>query len=114
MRKLTPERQAVKMAMVFALDHSEQAKSVVKYDAANLHPCVHSVITSSCYHCVHVVNVWLHRVLMESLTLAQTPIPKKLARLYLISDILHNSSTAYVRGASLYRSEYAANTWLDP
>ena len=38
----------------------------------------------------------------ESLSILQTPIPKKIARLFLISDILHNSS-AKVPNASFYR-----------
>eukprot|EP00959_Pyramimonas_sp_CCMP1952_P174197 3640298-Pyramimonas_sp.AAC.1 len=41
--------------------------------------------------------------LVESLTLTETPVPTKVARLYLVSDILHNSS-APVRNASLYRT----------
>mmetsp|Transcript_3799 Transcript_3799/g.6509 ORF Transcript_3799/g.6509 Transcript_3799/m.6509 type:complete len:840 (+) Transcript_3799:199-2718(+) len=43
--------------------------------------------------------------LVESLTLTETPIPTKVARLYLASDILHNSS-ASVRNASLYRTYF--------
>jgi U2-associated protein SR140 len=39
----------------------------------------------------------------ESLTILETPIPSKIARLFLVSDILHNSSAA-VRKASLFRS----------
>ncbi|XP_074657715.1 U2 snRNP-associated SURP motif-containing protein-like isoform X2 [Tubulanus polymorphus] len=38
----------------------------------------------------------------ESLSILETPIPKKIARLYLISDILHNSS-AKVPNASFFR-----------
>jgi len=39
----------------------------------------------------------------ESLTILETPIPVKTARLYLVSDILHNC-TAQVRNASSYRT----------
>ena len=45
-------------------------------------------------------------ILIDALTLDETPQAKKLARLYLVSDILHNSSTPMVRGASVYRTEY--------
>lgn len=38
-------------------------------------------------------------ILLESLTLDETPPPAKIARLFLVSDILHNS-TAPVRNAS--------------
>ncbi|XP_061352824.1 protein RRC1 [Gastrolobium bilobum] len=46
-------------------------------------------------------------VLTESLTLRETPIPTKIARLMLVSDILHNSS-APVRNASAYRTKFEA------
>jgi U2-associated protein SR140 len=43
----------------------------------------------------------------ESLSILQTPIPKKIARLFLISDILHNCS-ARVPHASFYRKMFEA------
>ncbi|XWS70514.1 hypothetical protein CRYUN_Cryun03dG0054300 [Craigia yunnanensis] len=46
-------------------------------------------------------------VLTESLTLKETPIPTKVARLTLVSDILHNSS-APVKNASAYRTKFEA------
>jgi hypothetical protein len=46
-------------------------------------------------------------VLTESLTLPETPIPTKVARLMLVSDILHNSS-APVKNASAYRTFFQA------
>ncbi|KVH91629.1 protein RRC1-like [Cynara cardunculus var. scolymus] len=46
-------------------------------------------------------------VLTESLTLKETPIPTKVARLMLVSDILHNSS-APVKNASSYRTKFEA------
>ncbi|XP_059658273.1 protein RRC1-like isoform X2 [Cornus florida] len=46
-------------------------------------------------------------VLTESLTLKETPIPSKVARLMLVSDILHNSS-APVKNASAYRTKFEA------
>lgn len=44
-------------------------------------------------------------VLTESLTLKETPIPTKVARLMLVSDVLHNSS-APVKNASAYRTKF--------
>ncbi|KAG0472334.1 hypothetical protein HPP92_016880 [Vanilla planifolia] len=44
-------------------------------------------------------------VLTESLTLKETPIPTKVARLMLVSDILHNSSVP-VKNASAYRTKF--------
>ncbi|KAL1212604.1 Protein RRC1 [Cardamine amara subsp. amara] len=46
-------------------------------------------------------------VLTESLTLKETSIPTKVARLMLVSDILHNSS-APVKNASAYRTKFEA------
>ena len=43
-------------------------------------------------------------MLGDALTLPETPIPLKVARLFLLSDILHNS-TAPVRNASRYRAK---------
>lgn len=45
----------------------------------------------------------MSEVLGDALTLPETPIPVKMARLFLLSDILHNS-TAPVRNASRYRA----------
>ena len=42
-------------------------------------------------------------ILTDALTLSETAIPTKVARLFLASDVLHNS-TAPVRNASRYRS----------
>lgn len=42
-------------------------------------------------------------LITQSLTILGTPIPTKIARLFLVSDLLHNSS-AGVKKASLYRS----------
>ena len=39
----------------------------------------------------------------ESLSILQTPLTKKVARLYLISDILHNCSVKGVPNVSFYR-----------
>lgn len=44
-------------------------------------------------------------IITESLTITATPVPKKIARLFLVSDILHNSS-AGVKNASAYRSQF--------
>lgn len=46
-------------------------------------------------------------VLTESLTLKETQPPTKIARLMLVSDILHNSS-APVKNASAYRTKFEA------
>eukprot|EP00656_Telonema_subtile_P058312 TRINITY_DN9843_c0_g1_i2.p1 TRINITY_DN9843_c0_g1~~TRINITY_DN9843_c0_g1_i2.p1 ORF type:complete len:225 (+),score=78.31 TRINITY_DN9843_c0_g1_i2:186-860(+) len=47
------------------------------------------------------------KCISEALTLKETPAATKVARLYLVSDILHNSS-APVKNASSYRSGFEA------
>eukprot|EP00960_Hanusia_phi_P050006 759932-Hanusia_phi.AAC.1 len=42
-------------------------------------------------------------IIAQSLTILKTPIPTKIARLFLVSDILHNSSAA-VKKASMFRT----------
>ena len=54
-----------------------------------------------------VFSLQVVEVLTESLTLKETPIPTKVARLMLVSDILHNSS-APVKNASAYRTKFEA------
>jgi len=49
-------------------------------------------------------NVEIVATIKESLTLDSTPLATKMARLYLLSDILHNSQSG-VKNASRYRSE---------
>ena len=48
----------------------------------------------------------ISEIMCDSLTLSETPITKKLARLFALSDVLHNSSTPGVRNASAYRGEF--------
>jgi len=45
------------------------------------------------------------QTIAESLTLASTPVGSKMARLYLVSDILHNSQSG-VKNASAYRTGF--------
>ena len=45
----------------------------------------------------------------ESLTILETPIYKKIARLYLISDLLNNSSVKFFDEASKYQNEFDKN-----
>lgn len=49
------------------------------------------------------IRLQVVEILSDSLTLSETPMTTKVARLMLASDILHNS-TAPVRNASRYRS----------
>ncbi|KAJ1543203.1 U2 snRNP-associated SURP domain-containing protein [Cladochytrium tenue] len=72
-RRLTLDRVEIGTAMIFCIDHSDAAEEIVD-------------------------------VLVKSLTLPGTPMyPTKVARLYLLSDVLHNSSSA-VPNAWRYRA----------
>lgn len=74
---LTLQRESIKDAMGFALDHTESAEDVV-------------------------------HILIQSILSKQASPPLKIARLYLLSDILHNSGAA-VKNASLFRSHIQAS-----
>lgn len=54
-----------------------------------------------------MVQIVLHaqvvEILTDSLSLPETPISKKIARLFAVSDILYNSGQTGVRNASAYR-----------
>lgn len=52
---------------------------------------------------IDLLPVQVVEILADALTLPETPVPSKVARLMLVSDVLHNS-TAPVRNASRYRS----------
>lgn len=67
--------------------------------AVQLHSCTNLYIL---FDLLQIVEV-----LTESLTLKETPIPTKVARLMLVSDILHNSS-APVKNSSAYRTKFEA------
>lgn len=53
--------------------------------------------------------VEITEIITESLTLPNTGAHKKLARLFLLSDILYNSKTSSRKNSSLYRSEIQRN-----
>lgn len=46
------------------------------------------------------------QTIAESLTIATTPLVTKLARLYVVSDILFNSSNVKIANASFFRSAF--------
>lgn len=95
LRQLSSERPVIRDAMCFALDHADDAKEV--------RTSTRTLCSSlQCFDFVHLTQIV--QILADSLTLAETPIPKKISRLFVLSDILHNSN-APVRNASSYRTE---------
>jgi U2-associated protein SR140 len=92
LRGLTVERKKIKLAMGFALDHADIATEA-RY---------RSFILKWLPKFLHLQIV---QIIVESLSLAETPLPVKIARLYLVSDILYNSSSR-AANASNYRSAW--------
>ncbi|WZZ01167.1 hypothetical protein YC2023_073495 [Brassica napus] len=137
LRALTLERSQIKEAIGFALDNADAAEEIssksftyvaipsfviklFKEDNLVLDK-IRSFSSKLKYFLIIflVVIEFLNRrlfplyiiqvveVLTESLTLKETSIPTKVARLLLVSDILHNSSVP-VKNASAYRTKFEA------
>lgn len=130
LRGLTADRADVCAAMAFALDNAESGACVgwvvgaaactagVPAPRANALPLVslppsmaaphrqsthcHARLPSPPLHTLLGAATEVVDILSDSLALSETPIPLKIARLFLLSDILHNTSSG-VRNASRYR-----------
>jgi hypothetical protein len=99
LREITAERSLIEEAMAFAFDHTEYVGEIVSI-------IVDSLILDSIFD--HLGNQDLGMGMETDTGSTQTiatPLPVKIARLYLVSDILHNSS-APVPNASAYRTEF--------
>ena len=76
--------------------------------ASSHHAALFTLHVDGARACVGAIAQWslcpvqVVEILADSLTLPETPVPAKVARLMLASDVLHNS-TAPVRNASRYR-----------
>jgi U2-associated protein SR140 len=86
--------------MAFALEHADAAETV----RINSAP---AVIRSSPLTNKMLMNRQIATLIVESLTIDSTPIPRKLARLHLLSDLLHNASSS-LPNAWIYRSTFSA------
>lgn len=110
LRALTLERSQIKEAMGFALDNADAAGEVMlineKFWKTRFFLSIY-ISSQSLYLSRVCFESQVVEVLTESLTLKETPIPTKVARLMLVSDILHNSS-APVKNASAYRTKFEA------
>ncbi|CEP07585.1 hypothetical protein [Parasitella parasitica] len=93
LREVTFQRGTIARAMAFAIDHSEAAAEV----------------SCGCWNTGRQEETHLRKqivdLLCKSITVADSPLSVKLARLYLVSDILHNSSV-HVSNAWRYRKEF--------
>jgi len=85
--------------MAFALEHADCAAFVRQtFLFSSFFPS-----PSLFYTLTELSDVQIADLLVCSLTIDTTPVPRKLARLHLISDILHNAS-ASLPNAWVYRS----------
>lgn len=82
---LTISNLHIKSAMGFVFDHADSAEEIIE------------IIKKS------LIDDEIKIPIDEGLTSASMPIPAKIARLYLISDILHNSG-APIKNAYVYRN----------
>ena len=79
LRQLTAERDQIGDLMTFALDHADK----VQFECCRVFL---NVLFSKLLQAHDVAQT-----IAESLTIDTTPLPTKLARLYLVSDILYNT-----------------------
>jgi len=102
---LSMERASIAEGMLFALDHVEAADEVRQ----PRQPCFSGCANGACsarFCPVLELGRQILDVIVESLLHRETSVPAKLARLYLLSDILHNSALS-IPNAWKYRSRCA-------
>ena len=79
---------------------SRSAAVVSRASCGRLTICV--VATAAAAACCCLLSQ-IVEIITDSLSLAETPISKKIARLFAVSDILYNSQQVSVKNASAYR-----------
>jgi U2-associated protein SR140 len=92
LRALSGKRGEMARCMAFSLEHAEAAHEV-RHE-------LHSLATSD-------FTAQVAEIIVASLLVDGTPVPRKVARLHLICDILHNSA-ASVPSAWKFRQEFQA------
>ena len=98
LRNLYPDRNPVAETMVRPFKITGEQDHFANYSAFFQVWCIeHAEAGPEIVECI-----------TESLSILQTPIAKKVARLYLISDILHNCSVKGVTNVSYYRKGFQA------
>lgn len=96
LRNMTFERGKIAKAMAFAINHADAADEV----SPDRRSCGFFAMLG-----VLIVFRQVIDIICKSLVSEDTPLPQKIARLYLVSDILHNSSV-HVTNAWKYRSGF--------
>ena len=88
LRQISFQRGSIARAMAFAIDHSDAADEVC--------------LSRSRQHVCGSLGQQVIDIIIKALIIPETPLAVKLARLYLVSDILHNSG-AHMANAWKYR-----------
>lgn len=97
------ERPSIAEGMLFALDHVEAADEVRQpLSRASFSGCGNEACPSRGYPILEL-GLQILDIIVESLLHRETSVPAKIARLYLLSDILHNSALS-IPNAWKYRS----------
>ena len=92
LRSLTGRRGELARCMAFALDHSDAVVQVSFYSSSPTKQFT-NIVTQ------------LVDIIVSSLIVEDTAVPRKVARLFLICDILHNSATT-ISNAWKFRQEF--------
>lgn len=90
-RHLTPERIKIADAMIFCIEHADAADGKLEAKISESYSFANNIFIKEICECI-----------AESLSNSETAIHKKIARIYLVSDILHNC-TVKVQNASFFR-----------
>lgn len=96
LRSLTSTKDKIARAMAFALEHADAADKV---SDLTVPPASFPEPDGP------LIAAQISDILVASLMVESTPVPRKLARLHLISDIVHNSS-ASLPNAWVFRSMF--------
>jgi len=96
LRALSGRRGELARCMAFSLEHADAAAEVMS-------PVISYLFVSYSFQVVDII--------VSSLLLDSTPVPRKVARLYLICDILHNSAVT-IPNAWKFRQEFQSRLGL--
>ncbi len=107
---VSPPRNGIAEAMVWCIEHADSGDEVIECLAESLsilevsrhtkNPKPKKKFSKKKYVCASPVPAYSHHWLL------QTPVVKKIARLFLISDILHNCTVKGIPNVSFYRTGF--------
>jgi U2-associated protein SR140 len=97
LRALTGRRGEIARCMAFSLEHAEAASEVIAFRTG--------------IELIETDSFKVSDIIVSSILIDETPVPRKVARLHLICDILHNSA-ASVSNAWKFRQEFQSRLGL--